>query len=444
MGIHAKSGLMKGLAAADSPSVPPAPLGNSKLATMALRGVDLAPVWNSLVGRVHSDPRDAAAWLDLATIAYIQGRPADRVALRARAFELTRIFRQPAAGQSSGMRVLAFMAGGDYLANMPIEFLLDGSQVTLDIVYVLPGLPLPDPLPDHDVAFVAIAESDENQPLLRELAGTLRNWPRPVLNRAERIAPLTRDGTWAMLKSAPGLVVPMNARADRAVLDSVGRGELPIESILDGGGYPIIARPFDSHLGDGLCKLDDAAAILTYLGERPEPVFTIAPFVDYRQSDGLYRKYRVALIDGRVYAVHMAVSQHWMINYVNADMGASAAKRAEEARFMADFDFDFGARHAEALSAIAERVGLDYLPLDCGETQDGKLLLFELGTNMIVHAMDSPDVYPYKGPQMAKVFAAFQTMLQRRCGDAMTAVTLVPAAAPPGRPVDDNSLTGVR
>jgi hypothetical protein len=394
---------------------PSTTIGNSKLATMALSGVDLAPVWNSLVKRVTANPLDAAAFLDLATIAYIQGRPGDRALLRARAFELTRIFRQPAADEAADVvRVLAFMSGGDYLANMPIEFLLDGSGITLDMVFVAPGLPLPQPLPDHDVAFVAIAESDENQPVLRELTGLLRSWPRPVINRPERIAPLTRDGTWSLLKSVPGLVIPINARIDRAALEKAGLGKLRIETVLEGSTFPIIARPLDSHLGDGLCKLDDAAAIQTYLLERPEPEFYIAPFIDYRQRDGLYRKYRVALIDGRPYAVHMAISRHWMINYVNADMKESAEKRAEEARFMADFDHDFTVRHASALRAIADLADLEYLPFDCGETSDGKLLLFELGTNMIVHAMDPPEIFPYKRPQMEKIFAAFTDMLKRK------------------------------
>lgn len=401
---------------------PPTPIGNSKLATMAMGGTDLAPVWNLLVERVTADPQDAAALLDLATIAHIQGRPDDRSLLRARAFELTRVFRQPPADDATEVvRVLAFMSGGHYLANMPIEFLLDGSNVTLDMVYVAPGVPLPQPLPDHDVGFVAIAESDENQPVLRELTGLLRSWPRPVINRPERIAPLTRDGTWSLLKSAPGLVIPINARVDRVQLENVGVGELQIESLLDGATFPIIARPLDSHLGDGLCKLDDTAAIQTYLRERSEPEFYIAPFIDYRQQDGLYRKYRVALIDGHPYAVHMAVSRHWMINYINADMKENAEKRAEEARFMADFDHDFAVRHASALRVIADRTGLDYLPFDCGETSDGKLLLFELGTNMIVHAMDPPDIFPYKRPQMEKVFGAFADMIKRKMGSMDTA-----------------------
>jgi glutathione synthase/RimK-type ligase-like ATP-grasp enzyme len=407
---------------------PPTLIGNSKLATMALGGVELAPIWNTLVKRVKVNPQDAAAFLDLSTIAYIQGRPGDRALLRTRAFELSRVFRLPAAHQTAdAIKALAFMSGGDYLANMPIEFFLDGSDINLDIVFVAPDLPLPQPLPEHDVAFVAVAESNENQPVLRKLAELLRHWPRPVINRPERIAPLTRDGTWSLLKSAPGLTVPINARVDRATIEKVAFDELRIEAVLEGNAFPIIVRPLDSHLGDGLCKLDDVAAVRTYLLERQEPEFYVAPFIDYRQRDGLYRKYRVALVDRQPYAVHMAVSRQWMINYVNADMNKNAEKRAEEARFMAHFDHDFAVRHADALRAIADRTGLEYLPFDCGETKDGKLLLFELGTNMIVHSMDPPDVFPYKRPQMEKVFGAFQTMLRKKSTRKQTCTT--PASA---------------
>jgi hypothetical protein len=138
---------------------PPTLIGNSKLATMAMCGHDLAPIWNTLVKRVNVNPQDASALLDLATIAHIQGRPGDRVSLRTRAFELTRIFQLPAAHQTTdAVKVLAFMSCGDYLANMPIEFLLNGSDINLDLVFVAPGQPPPQFLPEHDVAFVAVAD----------------------------------------------------------------------------------------------------------------------------------------------------------------------------------------------------------------------------------------------------------------------------------------------
>jgi hypothetical protein len=400
---------------------PATPIGLPTLVKMAFDNLELAPLWNMLALRAQDDPHDAAALMDLSMIAHIQGRPDDRAALQTWALEVQRIYRQPAAAipgaKGRGLRVLAFMAPGDFMANMPIGFLLENSNVTLDMVYVVPGLPLPQPLPDHDVALVAVAESKDNQEVLRELAGLVRFWPAPVINAPERIAPLTRDGSWALLKSAPGVAIPINARIGREDFARIGRGDLAIEPILEGGAFPIIARPLDSHAGEGLCKLE-TADVDGYLRERGEGEFYIAPFVDYRGPDGLFRKYRIALIDRKPYAVHMAISRHWMIHYLNADMTGSAENRAEEARFMATFDEDFAVRHATALAAIAERIDLDYIPFDCGETPDGELLVFETGTNMVVHGMDPVDLFPYKPPQMEKVFGAFRAMLQDRAAGA--------------------------
>jgi hypothetical protein len=112
----------------------------------------------------------------------------------------------------------------------------------------------------------------------------------------------------------------------------------------------------------------------------------------------------------------MAITDQWMIYYLNANMKESAAKRAEEARFMAEFDRDFARRHARAFEALAERVGLEYFGIDCGETPEGELLIFEADVAMIVHDMDPPDLFPYKRPQMRKVFDAFRAMLARAAG----------------------------
>jgi hypothetical protein len=406
----------------------PVPVGLPTLAKLAFDGIDLASTWNAFVHRVTEVPGDAAAFLDLSTIAQLQGRREHRIALQVEALKLQRLYRQlPACSAAEPVRVLAFMAPGDFMANLPIEFLLANTNVRLDMLYVVPGAPLPHSIPDHDLALAAVAESDENQPLLREISNIVRGWPAPVVNAPDRIARLTRDGTWELLKSAPGVVIPINARIDRTAFTRVAAGEIAIEDILEGSNFPIIARPSGSHAGEGLCKLDNREAISGYLDERPESAFYIAPFVDYRGRDGLFRKYRVVLIDGRSYASHMAISSHWMIHYLNAGMASSTEKRAEEARFMADYDHDFAIRHAQALAAIAELAGLEYLPFDCGETQDGKLLVFEAGTNMIVHSMDSPDLFPYKRPQMEKVFRAFEAMLRSKVDRHRAAPPLSPA-----------------
>jgi hypothetical protein len=101
---------------------------------------------------------------------------------------------------------------------------------------------------------------------------------------------------------------------------------------------------------------------------------------------------------------------------LNAGMSESAAKRAEEAAVMSSFDEVFVPRHRAAFDLIQQRFGLDYLAMDCSETRDGELLIFEVDTGMVVHAIDPVDVFPYKKPQMRKVFDAFQAMLHKAAG----------------------------
>jgi glutathione synthase/RimK-type ligase-like ATP-grasp enzyme len=182
--------------------------------------------------------------------------------------------------------------------------------------------------------------------------------------------------------------------------------------------FPIIVRPRGSHAGVGLAKLDGRAAVGRYLAERPEQEFFVSRFVDYADDDGLFRKYRVVVVDGRPYACHMAIADRWDIWYLNADMAFSESKRREEEDFMRSFDSAFAVRHHNALAAMIDRVGLDYFTIDCAENRRGELLIFEADNTAVVHNMDSPEVFPYKPPQMRAIFEAFAAMLYRRTRDS--------------------------
>lgn len=54
---------------------------------------------------------------------------------------------------------------------------------------------------------------------------------------------------------------------------------------------------------------------------------------------------------------------------------------------------------------------MDYAVIDCAETPDGSLLVFEIDNVGWVHATDPVVTFPYKQAQMDKVFAAFRAML---------------------------------
>ncbi len=112
----------------------------------------------------------------------------------------------------------------------------------------------------------------------------------------------------------------------------------------------------------------------------------------------------------------MAIAEEWKVWYLNADMALSAPHRLEEGLFMQNFDQEFAVRHAAALAEMGARIGLDYVTIDCAETREGALLVFEADNTAIVHDMDPPNVYPYKPGQMLKIFKAVQAMLYRRAG----------------------------
>jgi glutathione synthase/RimK-type ligase-like ATP-grasp enzyme len=381
-------------------------LGLAKWLRLALAGEDLVPFGQSLLQRAADDPHDSAALLDASIVLQCLGNLELGLQLQREALGRQRQYRIPARTPPARLRLLALMAPGAIMANVPVECLLDGSDIDLDLYYVSSDAPDPGEIPEHDLLFVAIGESEANRPLLEAWATHLRDWPRPVLNDPRRILDVARDRAGRRLQGRPGLVAPLTARLDRTQLRVLADGK-------GGSGldFPLLVRPLDSHAGQGLVKVDTPEVLLTFLETQSNPAFFVSPFVDYRRSDGRFRKFRVVLIDGQPFAVHMGISDHWMIHYLNAGMDDSAAKRAEEAAFMAGFDRDFALRHAEALAAIHATFGLDYLGIDCAETADGRLLIFEVDPAMVVHDMDPIDRYPYKPAAMRRIFAAFRALL---------------------------------
>ena len=395
---------------------PPPLMGLARLMAMAFEGTNLMPLAQTFITRASEDEHDANALMDLSTVLLLQGLREVGLATQAQAMECRRVYHL-AAEHTPAVRLLAVMTPGVLMTNAPLAFLAERSDVALTMLYVQPDEPLPKHLPPHDVLWIAVSESDGVRGLLAELARACEGWGTRPINRPDRTLLTSRTDACVALQDLPGVHIPHTARVDRAALQALVRCEATPQTWLSDGAWPLIVRPIDSHAGHGLEKVASPFELARYLAAMPDAEFFISRFVDYASADGQFRKYRVVLVDGVPYAVHLGVSSHWMVHYLNAGMTESAAKRAEEARFMADFDTDFARRHAVALQGIGERIGLDYLVIDCAEMPDGDLLVFEVDPGAAVHSMDPPDLFPYKVPAMEKVRVAFRALLARAAQD---------------------------
>ena len=388
-------------------------IGMARLAKLAFDGGDLRPKWAELFTKLLDGTANAGEGIDLSLISQLLGEKESGLTIQREVLLAHRLFRMPCACRQPRLRVLALAAATDMGSNMPIEFLLEDSGIELMTLYVIGEAELPDPLPEHDVAIVIASDSEDCRETLRKIEAAAPHWPRPLLNPPQLVGSLDRDKLYRLLDGIEGLEVPATLVVTRERLSDVVQAPDELADIAAGLGFPIIVRPRGSHAGTGLAKIDDAAALAAYLEANSNELFFVSRFVDYSSEDGLFRKYRIVFVDGRPYACHMAVAERWDIWYLNAGMAFSAEKRREEETWMRTFDIGFGRRHQTALNAMADRIGLEYFTIDCAETADGALLLFEADNTAVVHNMDHASVFPYKPPQMRKIFDAFAAMLVR-------------------------------
>jgi hypothetical protein len=122
----------------------------------------------------------------------------------------------------------------------------------------------------------------------------------------------------------------------------------------------------------------------------------------------------VVFVDGTPYPVHLAISPNWMIHYYNAPMDEHQWMRDEEELFLSDLDSAFEGAPKAALDDLARVAGLEYFGIDCSIGRDGRLLVFEADTAMLVHASDPIELYPYKHRYVPRIFRAIEEMIDRR------------------------------
>ncbi len=299
-------------------------------------------------------------------------------------------------------RVIALMAPGDWQANVPVDYLIDTRETTLHKVYVTSEQQSAAlTLPRADVILTAIANSPHSVEHLRWAASIVQRSGLPCINAPQLIERADRRYVFSALRTVHDVRVPETQIVQRsAIAGSVQ--------------FPAVVRPLDSQAGRDLALLRSLDELDAYLNRTEAGAFYVMPFVDYSNPDGYFRKYRLFVVDGTPYPCHLAISKHWMIHYYNAPMREHQWMRDEERVFIEHFNDVFDRRLRTAMSAVAERLGLEYLGLDCTIDPDGSLLIFEADPAMIVHAADEPEKFAYKHSAARDIFAAFASL----CDDA--------------------------
>ena len=294
------------------------------------------------------------------------------------------------------------------LGNVPLEAIMPRDRNVWILWYVEYARDQGQSLPPFDMVFNAIGDADVAHRGRPALDAFLATCTKPVMNRPERIDPTRRDRMPQLLGDLDDVVMPMTIRIPVSDLRSPA-----LEQHLGQAGlhFPLLARPLESHGGDGITfaqTLDDLRELKT-----DDREIYLTQYVDTRAADGFFRKYRMIFVDGKVLPYHLAISPKWLVHYFSADMMAAPWKREEESRFLADPARALGPRAMAGLAAIEMRLGLDFGGIDFTLLPDGRVLVFEANATMAVHLTDKIEDFPYKHETVPRIFEAVETMLAR-------------------------------
>jgi hypothetical protein len=290
--------------------------------------------------------------------------------------------------------------------NIPTRHLLD-DRVFQTTVLVPEFYDPQTPLPPHQVVFNAIGDADLAGPALAAARSVIALTTAPVINSPSKVL-ATGRADHARLANLPGVVMPLTVTLPRELLESF---DAAATLARHGFRFPLLVRTPGFHTGRHFVRVESAETLASAVAGLPGKELTLIEFLDARGADGKVRKYRVMMIGGQLYPLHVAISSHWKIHYFTADMADQSNNRAEDAEFLENMPAVLGARAMEALEQIQATLGLDYGGVDFGLSASGDVLLFEANATMVVNPPEPDERWAYRRPAVERIFAAVRLML---------------------------------
>jgi glutathione synthase/RimK-type ligase-like ATP-grasp enzyme len=181
-----------------------------------------------------------------------------------------------------------------------------------------------------------------------------------------------------------------------------------------GFAFPLLLRSPGYHTGRNFVLVEAATDLAAAATDLPGEELLVIEYLDARGHDGRARKFRVMMIGGRLYPLHLAISQSWKVHYFTSDMADEPGHRAEEAKFLEDMPGTLGAKAMRALKEIQAALGLDYAGIDFGLSDDGDLLLFEANATMVIAKPNDDARWAYRRSAIDQVLDAVVAMLTRK------------------------------
>lgn len=328
---------------------------------------------------------------------------------RQKAFEKRAIIPMPYRGNGAPIRVLQLTSttGG----NVRLQKFLD-EKIFQTFVVTTEFFDPKTPLPAHSLVINSIGDTEVSARALVAAQSVLALTTAPIINHPAAVLSTSRSDIARRLASIPGVVTPLTATVNRNELSADPENTLAAH----GFAFPILLRAPGFHTGQHFVKVETSEALPPALAEIPTDNVIVIQYLDARGRDGKTRKYRTMMIDGQLYPLHCAISNHWKIHYFTAEMAENPSHRAEDAAFLENMPAVIGSKAMNALKEIQRTLALDYAGIDFGLNANGDVLVFEANATMVVNPPEPDPRWSYRMPAYKNIESAILNMLTSRAG----------------------------
>jgi glutathione synthase/RimK-type ligase-like ATP-grasp enzyme len=320
------------------------------------------------------------------------------------------ISRLPYRGHRPPIQLVQLVSSGG--GNIPTAHWLDDTVFQTSVIVADYVSPLAQ-LPPHQLVFNAIGDADRCEPALKAAIGLLQGTKMPVINDPGAVMRTGRVANSNRLRAVPGIVTALTVPMTRRVLVAP---QGPATLAREGFDFPVLLRSPGYHTGRNFIMVRTANELAAVAASLPGEELLVIEFLDARRSDGTSRKYRVMMIDGQLYPLHLAISRDWKVHYFTSAMSANADYRAEEARFLENMPDVLGHKVVACLEAISKTLGLDYAGVDFELSPDGDVLLFEANATMIISRPGYEEHWTYRHGAVGRAIGAAKAMIEKRSG----------------------------
>jgi hypothetical protein len=296
--------------------------------------------------------------------------------------------------------------------NLPWHDLIN-NRIFLIIAIPAEFYPLDKPLPEHRAIFNAIGDPDVSQSALEAAAAIVAKTTAPVINSPTAVLTTGRIANSERLRHVPGVVTPRIVCLPRASLMGADGPSLLAEHGLT---FPVLLRRPGFHTGQQFVCVETAEALSAAAAELAGKDALVIEYLNARGPDGKARKYRVMTIGGRLYPLHLAISDHWKVHYFSAEMPGNPAHQAEESAFLDDMPRVLGPRVMQSLQGISDALGLDYGGMDFAVSPQGDVLLFEANATMLIRPPKPGTEWDYRRTAINQALEAARDLIYERAG----------------------------